>query len=351
MRIWIDIRTPKQVLFFHSLVRRLGQEHTVLCTSRWYRELVGLAKLRGFDELEMFANYGGASLRGKLDAAITRMAMLTERVASFGPDLAISHGSPDATRVAFGLGIPQIGFSDAPHATVVGRLCVPLLDRLLTPWVIPKPAFSCRGIPEEHIIHYRAIDAAVIVRAGADAVPRSAFGLSGRPTVLFRTVEDKAAYVTGPSQSDAILTRLLDAFSNCNILVLPRYEDQIESLRSAFPRDLVVLGDVIDAQQLLPHVDVFVGSGGTMTAEAALMGVPTVSYDGVPNYYEQYIVRENLARRAREPEAIECAVRDLLSADRPTLLRRARQSLDAMEDPFDVLLKVMDDLCEPSVGG
>ena len=52
----------------------------MLCTSRWYRELVGLAKLRGFDELEMFANYGGASLRGKLDAAITRMAMLTERV-------------------------------------------------------------------------------------------------------------------------------------------------------------------------------------------------------------------------------------------------------------------------------
>ena len=54
---------------------------------------------------------------------------------------------------------------------------------------------------------------------------------------------------------------------------------------------VTVLDSVIDSGQILALCDVFVGSGGTMTSEAALRGVPTVSYNAVPNVEERNLVR------------------------------------------------------------
>ena len=49
MKIWFDVLTPKQVLFHESFVDRLKKKHhTVLCTTRDYREATELAKIRNF---------------------------------------------------------------------------------------------------------------------------------------------------------------------------------------------------------------------------------------------------------------------------------------------------------------
>ncbi|MGB1878009.1 MAG: lipid-A-disaccharide synthase, partial [Nitrosopumilus sp.] len=34
MKIWIDILTPKQLLFSEPIIEKLGQKHKILCTSR-----------------------------------------------------------------------------------------------------------------------------------------------------------------------------------------------------------------------------------------------------------------------------------------------------------------------------
>ena len=43
----------------------------------------------------------------------------------------------------------------------------------------------------------------------------------------------------------------------------------------------------------LMNTDVFIGSGGTMTAESALMGIPTISYNAVPNIIENFLVKKS----------------------------------------------------------
>ena len=43
-----------------------------------------------------------------------------------------------------------------------------------------------------------------------------------------------------------------------------------------------------DGKHLLNNTDIFIGSGGTMTAESALMGIPTISYNAVPNIIENF---------------------------------------------------------------
>ena len=49
LKIWIDILTPKQLLFSEPIVERLGKKHDLLCTSREYDEVSKLSKIRHFD--------------------------------------------------------------------------------------------------------------------------------------------------------------------------------------------------------------------------------------------------------------------------------------------------------------
>nr|AIF21721.1 hypothetical protein [uncultured marine thaumarchaeote SAT1000_06_A02] len=39
-----------------------------------------------------------------------------------------------------------------------------------------------------------------------------------------------------------------------------------------------------------------------MTAESALLGIPTISYDAVPNIIEDYLVRKKLVMREINPK-------------------------------------------------
>jgi Uncharacterized protein conserved in archaea len=56
-----------------------------------------------------------------------------------------------------------------------------------------------------------------------------------------------------------------------------------------------------DGKYLLNNTDIFIGSGGTMTAESALMGVPTISYNAVPNIVENFLVKKHLVKRETNP--------------------------------------------------
>ena len=87
-----------------------------------------------------------------------------EKLRRFKPDLVISYGSPEAARISFGLGIKHIMFCDSPHANAVMRLTLPLIQKLLIPYVISKKEFSKYGINEKDIVQYKAIDAVVTMK-------------------------------------------------------------------------------------------------------------------------------------------------------------------------------------------
>ena len=163
MKIWIDILTPKQLLFSEPIIEKLGQKHDILCTSREYNEVTKLAKIRHFD-LIFVGKHGGGDKKSKLKASIERIEKLTKKINKFKPDVVISFGSPEAARISFGLGIKHIMFCDSPHANAVMRLTLPLIQKLLIPYVIPKKEFSKFGINEKNIVQYKAIDAKVTIQ-------------------------------------------------------------------------------------------------------------------------------------------------------------------------------------------
>ena len=157
MKIWFDILTPKQIMFFKPAIDILKkQNNEILCTSRNYREANELSKIKEMDLL-IVGNHGGANLYNKLYESTNRILELSKIIQKYSPEPAISFSSPEASRISFGLGIDHLGFNDSPHAEAVARLSIPLLTKLFSPSMIPLSSWTKYGISSKQIIQYNGL--------------------------------------------------------------------------------------------------------------------------------------------------------------------------------------------------
>jgi len=340
LKIWIDFLTPKQLLFFEPLIKKLSKKHQLLCTTRDYREAKELAKIRKLDVV-IVGRHGGGNKADKLLANIDRMKSLFKIIQKFKPELTLSFCTPDASRISFGLGITHIAFSNSPHHEKVMKLTVPLVDKLLIPKHIPKKEFTKYGIATKNIIQYNALDEYLIVKGKIfhNTVPKLHF--KKKKTILFRTYEIQAAYPSRKVDTIGIIKKMATKFPDFNIIVLGRYYDEIKSLKRKLGKRIVVLDKVVDSGEILSLCDVFVGSGGTMTSEAVLRGVPTLSYNGVPNLDEKYLVRLGMLPRAESLSKIIQVTNKLLNSDRKKIKLKAKKFLDSMENPHSKLSEII----------
>ena len=340
LKIWIDILTPKQLLFSEPIVERLREKHHVLCTSRQYYEVSKLSKIRHFD-LIFIGKHGGISKTNKLTASIDRIKKLSNKIKKFEPELVISFGSPEAARISFGLGIKHIMFCDSPHANAVMKLTVPIIQKLLIPDIIAKKEFSKYGINEKNILQYKAIDAMVTIQRKIDENINSPFKKNGKKNILIRVEEEEAAYTSKSNKTIPILQKIVKDHKNENIVVLGRYTKQIKNLQNVIGNDIKIIKMSFDGKYLLKNTDIFIGSGGTMTAESALMGIPTISYNAVPNIVEKFLVKKNLVKRETNPNKISNHIKKIFERKNNTNQKIAKKIVKEMEDPIEKLIKII----------
>jgi len=338
LKIWIDILTPKQLLFSEPIIEKLKKNHNVLCTSRSYNEVSKLAKIRKFN-LVYVGKHGGSQKYGKLEASINRIKKLSVLIDKFSPELVISFCSPEAARVSFGMGIKHIAFCDSPHASAVMKLTLPLIQKLLIPWIIPKKEFSQYGIDSKNIIQYKAIDAYVTIKRNIDEKSPLPFKNNHKKNILIRVEEEQAAYASKSSKIIPIIEEIIDKFNEENIVILGRYSEQIKNLKKLFGKKTKILKMSFDGKYLLNNTDIFVGSGGTMTAESALLGIPTISYNAIPNIVENFLVKNNLIKRETNPKKISKIIKNLLESNNENHKNRVKKIVNNMEDPIQKLIQ------------
>jgi len=340
LKIWIDILTPKQLLFSESIIEKLGKKHDILCTSREYDEVTKLAKIRNVD-LVFVGKHGGSDKTAKLEASIDRKGKLSRKIKAFSPDITISFCSPEAARISFGLGIKHVAFCDSPHADAVMRLTLPLIQKLLIPNVIPKNEFSKFGIDKKNIISYKAIDAFVTIKRKINQEETLPFKNNKRKNILIRVEEEEAAYTSKSSKIIPIIKQIVKEYSEENIVILCRYTKQIKNLQKRIGKKAKIIKMSFDGKHLLNNTDVFIGSGGTMTAESALMGIPTISYNAVPNIIENFLVKKYLVKRETNPNKISNHIKKIFGSSNKMNQKRAKIILEQMEDPIQKLIKVI----------
>lgn len=339
MHVWVDLLTPKQLLFFNPVVEELrAKGHDVLVTSRHYREVEELASLLGV-ELNFVGARGGKDPHDQLKASLTRMESLLPVVTDFRPDASISSASADCARISFGIRVRHVAVNDSPHSLVAGKLSLPLSSHLLTQWIIPYSAWYRFGLRKSEITRYRALDPAAWLKRQNRAERRVMN--EDKPTILVRLEESYAPYMIGTDDSwtERVLTKLAAEFGGYNLVALCRYPDQLERVRKKFGHAFRVPGTAVDGVSLIRSSDAFVGMGGTMTTEAALLGVPAISaYQGSSLYTEKYLLSKKLLLKTQNLETmVRFVKRSLDPSYRALYSRTAKTVLDSMEDPVEAV--------------
>jgi hypothetical protein len=350
MKVWLDVLTPKQANFLGELQHRLiAKGFKTVLTTRQYREVNELLDLKGTKAIQV-GRHGGGELKDKLLESSRRVSNLTEVIENQKPDVAISFSSPEAARVAFGLKVPHFCVSDSPHADAVCRLTIPLSQKLFTPWVIPIYAWSRYGAAPRDVVRYKALDP--IVWLSSYKSNKEAFDDlkldPNKPILVVRTPEEFAAYLT--ERSPTLSSKVTDVIGKVleingdgmQIVILPRYDVQRDRLKKRFGDRVVVPEHVIDAIPLVRASSVFVGGGGTMTAEAALLGVPVISYyPGEPTFVERFLIKYGLVERVLDPGRIAQRAFAISMSDdfREFYQKKSAKLVRSMEDPLRIIIQ------------
>ena len=351
MKIWIDILTPKHALFFEPLYRDLAHDgHELLLTTRTYREAqeaLGLKRL----PFHVVGEHGGATRYGKLMASGRRVVKLAQLIEGWQPDTAVSFSSPEAARVAFGLGVPHIAVNDSPHSWLVARLSIPLSRYVCSPWIIRRKVWLSFGAWPDGIVAYKALDAAAWLKRYKPnpAVLKQLSLKRDKPIIVLRTEESFASYLEGKASDSApvigpVTEELLKQKLDAQIVISTRYGRQAPVLRQKFGKKVRVIDHIIDATSLLYYSNIFIGSGGTMTVEAALLGRPAISnFPGEKPLYIKYLEQKGLVKTIRPPRGIALSVARTLASEeeRERQESRGTKLLREMEDPVKVISGVV----------
>ena len=99
------------------------------------------------------------------------------------------------------------------------KLTLPLIQKLLIPYVISKKEFSKYGINEKNIVQYKTIDAAVTMKRKINEKVDSPFKKNNKKNILIRVEEEEASYTSKSSKIIPIIQKIVNDYKDENILV------------------------------------------------------------------------------------------------------------------------------------
>lgn len=217
----------------------------------------------------------GTTLKEKLAVEQKRTLEFLDLFDRVGyPKVLWTHGDVSAIRTAFGLRIPIVYANDTVFAYAVAKLACPLVDWLVTPACFGK-SWSKFGISKKRIIHYDGLEELAYV---GSEIEKPAFlkdlARQKKPVILFRDAEYQAVYCKDVKVDSEKLLRELAKLGT--VVCLPRYEEERAKLNKI--PNLWVSPEPVLTAQLIPYIDLMVGSGGTACRETALCGIPTINF-------------------------------------------------------------------------
>jgi len=337
MRIWMDALTPKQLLLFNSLAAIAEKEEKaeVLLTTRETAEIKRMNSLLG--EKARLIGFHGKNKYEKIISDALRMAELAKTVRDFSPDVLVSYPSPSAVRVAFGLGTKTVIYSDTPHAFHVHMLTVPLSDYLIFSSFIERDKFM-KFVPRggyTRIVKYRGVDEVAWVR-GFQPNPNSVkrLGLEPYRYFLVRPPEIYASYYKW--RHDDFFRFVKDLSKISNVALVPRYDDDAARYSGS---NVVVVEAPILGLDLEYYSIATISGGGTMSREAALLGVPSITLFPLKLDVDYSLRRLGFPIfRAHSPDEAMKLVEDIVAGN---IKRGAEDILDKLEHPFEPLRKIL----------
>jgi hypothetical protein len=334
MRIWFDLSNSPHINLFARMIRELESEgHDIVITCRPLANTIDLLDLHGFHYEVVGAHYG-ANFYAKAFGYPIRVLQLRRYLADKRIDVAVSQSSFHSPLVARLLGVRSIYMNDNEHAlgNVPSFLCA---TKIMVPEFLSEASLRRQFASSKKVQRYPGVKEGIYlwglqqrVDAGGAAKTERA-----KPSVYVRPEPWTAQYYKGERNfMDEVLLGIKDIV---NVTVLPRGRAQGMHYRDARFSGIRVVDTALDIEDIAPDCDFFVGAGGTMTREMAVLGIPTISmYQDALLEVDQYLLETKAF--LHEPNLTSPQLLDFLrnASRRPAdraLLEKGRQAYAAIK--------------------
>lgn len=266
--ILIDLGHPADVHMYRSAARRwFSQGHRVLFTALDREMIVHLLELY---DLPYVVTY--QRRRGKLAllAELVLRTLSTWRIArTFKPDLLTSVGSPMVGLPARMMGKPYLALTDTDHATEQHALFKPFATLIVTPSVFTHDM----GIKQVRYPGYKELMYLHPDEFTPDPAALHPLGLKpGDRYFIVRFVAWGASHDIGEHgfslDEKRVLLRELTAYGRVLLSVEGEVDPEFQPYITPFPPEQI--------HHLLAFATLYIGEGGTMATEAAVLGTPAL---------------------------------------------------------------------------
>lgn len=276
MKIWFELTNSPHINMFAAMIRDLESEHEVLITCRPLANTIDLLDLHGFKYEVVGVHYGG-KFSAKLFGFPIRVMQLRNILSDKRIDVAISQSSFHSPVVSRLLGVRCIYMNDNEHAmgNIPAFICA---NTIMVPEFLSIEKLKKQHANPRKVIQYPGVKEGLYLweldeRLQAKAVEKPAG--KQRPTVYIRPEPWTAQYYKGSRNFlDDLLLGMKD---HVDIVLLPRGKEQGKHYLSEIFTGIRVVTTALDIADIAPDCDLFIGAGGTMTREMAVLGIPTIS--------------------------------------------------------------------------
>ena len=297
MNVWFDISNSPHINMFYALITQLEQEgHTIFITSRPLANTIELLDQKGMTHRIIGKHYG-KNIWGKIFGYPIRVFQLWNFLKDKQLDLAVSQSSFHSPLTAQLLGIPSIYTNDNEHA--LGNLpSFIFASKILVPERFKLNRISKASFIRRKISYYPGVKEGIYLWRMSRTNNLKDSAVNTSPLKLYIRPEPATAQYYNGKQNflDEVINVLSSTF---DILILPRTMEQANHYMSKDFNHISVAVKPVSFEEIAKNCDVFVGAGGSMTRELAMIGIPTISvYQGELLEVDKLLIESGLMLHA-----------------------------------------------------
>ena len=275
MKIWFDLSNSPHINMFHDLIRELEKDgHEVVITSRPLANTVQLLDQRGLKHTVIGEHYG-KNFYKKIFGYPIRVMHLRSFLKDKKIDLAISQSSFHSPLTAWLLGVPSIYTNDNEHA-MGNKPSFIFASRILIPENLAIDKVAKWGVSAKKVLQYPGVKEGIYLWSKGEQIQKERKNTTDKTIRIYIRPEPQTAQYYKGKQNflDDTIIELKDKYS---ITVLPRDKNQSEHYSQLKFTGVHVPEKPIGFDEIAAKCTVFIGAGGSMTRELAILGIPTIS--------------------------------------------------------------------------
>lgn len=262
--------------------------HEVVITCRPLANTIDLLDLYRMEYTIVGKHYGKSSFKKALGFFV-RVWQLRKFLKNAKVDIGISQSSFYSPIAGFLAGVPTIYTNDNEHAAG-NKISFLFAKKIFIPEFIPKKNVANFWVKEKKVIQYPGVKEGIYLWKKYNGFKPENSKLH---KVYIRTEPQLAQYYTGKLNfMDSVIKGLKD---NYQVVLLPRTMDQVDYYSTDDFKGVTVCKKPLPFDVIAKDCLLFIGAGGTMTREMAVIGVPTISvYQDALLDVDKYLIEEGI---------------------------------------------------------